>query len=386
MYRECCHCKNKRLETNEDEDRKQVWVYFWQNRHEQRIIKDKTQNVQVTVKEKVHCTLSVLVDEMNEVLKSKYCRHVYNITHQHKQLNNLKDTLTDTECIVHIDFSENYACKMSIEVQGMHFGASRNQASLHTGVLYLKGRQPTSFCSIFNNTRHDPASIGAHLHPILQEIKILTQLNESAIAVKLFYITSDVITKIDEELSNVATIPVKGTMLIHQVICSSKSECIYVRDLSCFCNASKLCKCVIFRKVVLVKSNSNGQGVILGSAISSNSAIGGSSTSCIRTESADHTSTNDYEFSVEAVKKWVVGEYDGLPYPGIVQNVDHESVEVKVMHSIGKNRYCWPARDDIFKYDFHDVVTEFEGMESVTGRHMQLPFNVWDKVCKKLDL
>ncbi|WAR03734.1 hypothetical protein MAR_010292, partial [Mya arenaria] len=156
----------------------------------------------------------------------------------------------------------------------------------------------------------------AYGNDISDAAELFKYTNESNIAVKLFYITSDMITKIDEEISNVVTIPVKGTMLIHQVICSNESECM---------------------KVVLVKSYSNEQGVILGSAISSNSAIGGSSTSCIRTESADHISTND------------------------------------VSDTLGTS-----AEDDIFKYDFHDVMTEFEGMESVTSRHMQLPLNVWD--------
>lgn len=79
MYRECCQCRDKCLATNDYETGKLlVWVYHWQSRNEQKTIKDTTQNVQVTVKEKVDCTLSILVDELNEVLKSKYGRHVYN--------------------------------------------------------------------------------------------------------------------------------------------------------------------------------------------------------------------------------------------------------------------------------------------------------------------
>lgn len=34
-----------------------------------------------------------------------------------------------------------------------------------------------------------------------------------------------------------------------------------------------------------------------------------------------------------------VVKFDGLPYPGIIQNVDANDIEVKVMHRIGTNRY-----------------------------------------------
>ena len=35
-----------------------------------------------------------------------------------------------------IDFSENYYCKYSAEIQSVHFGASKKQISLHTGVFF----------------------------------------------------------------------------------------------------------------------------------------------------------------------------------------------------------------------------------------------------------
>ncbi|XP_069109425.1 uncharacterized protein [Argopecten irradians] len=77
--------------------------------------------VQVTVKEKVQYTLRNLLDETNATLASRICRHEFNISHQFNEIKNLKDNLNENECIVHIDFSENYACKMGEEVQGMHF-------------------------------------------------------------------------------------------------------------------------------------------------------------------------------------------------------------------------------------------------------------------------
>lgn len=49
----------------------------------------------------------------------------------------------------------------------------------------------------------------------------------------------------------------------------------------------------------------------------------------------------------DLIGKWCVVNYDGLPYPGIVHDVDEGELEVKVMHKVGNNRYFWPDRDDI---------------------------------------
>ncbi|CAC5383346.1 unnamed protein product [Mytilus coruscus] len=74
------------------------------------------------------------------------------------------------ECLLHIGFSENYVCKMSEEIQSMHFGASKKQLSLHTGVYYVSNYQKT-FCTVSENLQHGPAGIWAHLKPILKRIK-----------------------------------------------------------------------------------------------------------------------------------------------------------------------------------------------------------------------
>jgi phage gp29-like protein len=59
-------------------------------------------------------------------------RHVFNIRHQFNSLKSLKDTIDETEAVLHVDSSENYNCKLAEETQAMHFGGSRSQASLHT--------------------------------------------------------------------------------------------------------------------------------------------------------------------------------------------------------------------------------------------------------------
>lgn len=42
----------------------------------------------------------------------------------------------------------------------------------------------------------------------------------------------------------------------------------------------------------------------------------------------------------ELIVKWC----DGNPFPGIIQDVDHDSVEA--MHNVGKNIYFWPLCED----------------------------------------
>ncbi|CAH2091997.1 unnamed protein product [Euphydryas editha] len=85
-----------------------------------------------------------------------------------------KETLSATECIIHCDFSENYLAKISEEVQATHFGASKQQFTLHTAVIYYKNEQDLqekSFCTISPNNNHNPIAIWAHLTPILEYIK-----------------------------------------------------------------------------------------------------------------------------------------------------------------------------------------------------------------------
>nr|CAH7735787.1 unnamed protein product [Callosobruchus chinensis] len=73
-----------------------------------------------------------------------------------------------------MDFSQNYECKYSEEIQSAHFGGSKSQITLHTVVWYYQSDgeiQANSFCSLSDNLRHDPASILAHLNPLFKIIK-----------------------------------------------------------------------------------------------------------------------------------------------------------------------------------------------------------------------
>lgn len=102
----------------------------------------------------------------------RFRRHVFNIRWQCRAYRQLRENLRNDECLLHVDFSENYSCKYSHEVQAVHFGGSRQQATLHTGVLYTAAEQsPVTFCSISSSRRHDAPAIWAHLDPVLDMIR-----------------------------------------------------------------------------------------------------------------------------------------------------------------------------------------------------------------------
>lgn len=58
--------------------------------------------------------------------------HFFNINHQYSKYREVIGNLNEYELCILVDFSENYLCKLSSEIQAMHFGASRAQITLHT--------------------------------------------------------------------------------------------------------------------------------------------------------------------------------------------------------------------------------------------------------------
>lgn len=123
------------------------------------------------MKEEQTGRLDILVDKFSEEI-NRYKRHVFNIKNQHRHYRELKENSKVNEAMIHIDFSENYACKLSIEIQSMHFGASQKQLTSHTGVYYT-GKEKKACCSstVSDSLEHGPAAIWTHLDPVLNAIK-----------------------------------------------------------------------------------------------------------------------------------------------------------------------------------------------------------------------
>ncbi|CAK1592360.1 unnamed protein product [Parnassius mnemosyne] len=92
--------------------------------------------------------------------------------------------MKDDEILILCDFSENFECKYSEEVQSMHFGASKNTITLHCGVIFWKNLSQ-SFVSVSDNNCHEPNTIWAHLIPV---IKLAKEMNPH---IKVIHFFSD---------------------------------------------------------------------------------------------------------------------------------------------------------------------------------------------------
>ena len=116
-------------------------------------------------------SLKQLKSKLREGVRDDLARHVYNVRHQFRAYKHLKETADVNEAAVHVDFSENYACKNTNQIQSAHCGASNKQATLHTGVMYtVDGHH--SFTTISESVRYDPPAIWTHLKPVLHDLKI----------------------------------------------------------------------------------------------------------------------------------------------------------------------------------------------------------------------
>lgn len=91
------------------------------------------------------------------------------------------------------------------------------------------------------------------------------------------------------------------------------------------------------------------------------------------------------EITMSLVGEWCVVCYDGEAYPGVVQDVDEESVQVKTMSIIGVNRFFWPLKEDILWYRHEDFLGLVPEPKPVTKRHMMLDVSVWNKVSSMMD-
>lgn len=137
---------------------------------------EEIEDPKTAIKRKVKkYTKKILTSKPSEVIKQleadikTFLNHEYNILHQYSSIKKLKTNLTEKDCVIHMDFSENYNTKYSSEIQAFHFGGSRTQLSLHTVVLYTK-ESTECFCTISANLSHNVPAIWAHLNPILQAL------------------------------------------------------------------------------------------------------------------------------------------------------------------------------------------------------------------------
>lgn len=177
LERRCAHCSDKNVNFNIVNGGDTIVYERWVTKNVNVIIKGQEKQVKKTIKEKVK-TSQLLLTNILKLNLPIYMQHLANHYNQLRAINFIKQNLTSSDGLLHIDFSENYGCKYGTEIKSAHFGGSKGQLSLHTCVYYSQQSQSsiktTCICTVSQDLRHDPVLICAHLKPVLEQIKLLT--------------------------------------------------------------------------------------------------------------------------------------------------------------------------------------------------------------------
>ena len=177
MFNMCINCSNMRVcitkENLHDDDDNEIRWFQWKHKTEKRKIKVgkniEEKDVTIVVKEEETGNLSQLIDLFESQIR-RYMKHIYIVRSQFNYYKQRRDNLKEDECLLHVDFSENYVCKLHAGIHGTHFGASKKQLSLHTGVYYTAQERKT-FCTVSESLQHGPFAIWAHMKPILNTLR-----------------------------------------------------------------------------------------------------------------------------------------------------------------------------------------------------------------------
>lgn len=138
MYGKCPECREINISTSSKWNKNEEvnWAQ-WQTQKEKRIVKKIEKEVTVTVKKQETGDIGTLLDRFSEGA-TRFKVHFFNIETKMKHLRYLKENIRENEALIQVDFYEDYECKLAREIQSMHFGASKKQITLHTGVCYTK--------------------------------------------------------------------------------------------------------------------------------------------------------------------------------------------------------------------------------------------------------
>lgn len=174
MYRRCSVCFNKEeISFTVPENDFATFYYKWITKNVNRTDK-KGRNivVKITEKEKIYCTAKEIIELVKHDLL-QFSVHCYKVWHQHTTFREITTALLENEVALLIDWSENYVCKHKEEVQSVHFGASKKQLSLHTGMIYFSEGSACKipFCTVSESMRHDACAIWAHLIPVFSLLR-----------------------------------------------------------------------------------------------------------------------------------------------------------------------------------------------------------------------
>ena len=129
----------------------------------------------VTIKKEFQTTQEQLLQQLNLMLR-KFNRHTYYIKNQFTHYRALKQSLKAHECLIHVDFSENYLRRYStVQVQHRNTGGPFRSITptgnlAHRCALCAYNPRPVSFCTVSLSRQKGPLAIWQHLSPVLDYV------------------------------------------------------------------------------------------------------------------------------------------------------------------------------------------------------------------------
>ena len=136
--------------------------------------------------------------------------------------------------------------------------------------------------------------------------------------VKLIYVEEEQISRVSALLPK--ELPtIKGTLSMHQVICSTPGT-IHYRVLSCFCNREALCPCFHPSSTNIAPQAQPERDATTPTSVAPEDAQQGSH--CTSNSGRDETLCPVDDVTEVLVGKWCVVTYDNKPYPGIIEDVE----------------------------------------------------------------
>lgn len=111
LLRECISCRDKNINYKEFLNDSNLIYFKWKKATKEVVTKKGLKKNQVvTVKELITTKPLTAIKEL-ETLISPFFVHIHNIEVRYTTMKNLKENLTASEVVIHVDFSENYALK-----------------------------------------------------------------------------------------------------------------------------------------------------------------------------------------------------------------------------------------------------------------------------------
>lgn len=440
MYGECGDCKDTTVPLSNSYDGAQKVTYMqWATEEKAKSNDEESSFAKITVKQMVESIQEELAERFHTHL-TKFKRHLFNIRQQYAYYRGLHSSMANDECLIHIDFSENFSCKYSNEIQSVHFGSSHQQATLHTGVIYVGGNQePTCFTSISPSKHKSPAAIWEHLKPAMDYV----QTTYPEVSVVHFF-SDGPCTQYRQKgnfflfSTELAKRGLRGTWNFFESshgkgapdgvgAALKRTADVLISHGRDIHNAHELFKALSETNTLIKLFFVEGEAVeqALKRMPSNITAVPGTmrihqvvtlapgeitsrDVSCMcstygKKLQCECWNTQHFSFvkkvqatllqgkkqinwdDPEVIGQWCVLTYDKALYPGIIIATDKTDVRVKCMHHAGltKNRFFWPRQEDVLWYPFDDVLELIPPPQPVTvrdARHMQIQKEIWDRL------